>query len=87
MHCHAGDVGGAAGVRTGIEGREVRVGRIDDHINRGYAKRFGCHLCQYRVAAGAEVGGADEHVEAAVIVDLDACCAHVQTWDCRAMHA
>ena len=55
--------------------------------SRSHAQRFGCDLGQHGVGAGAQVGRADEQVEAAVVVELDAGRAHVQTGDAGAVHA
>ena len=52
---------------------------MDEHLGRD--------LADHGVGAGAEVGGPDEHVERAVVVELDGAAAHVQERDGGAVHA
>ena len=82
-----GDEGRRRGVGAGVERREVGVRRIDDDVVERRAQCLGGDLRQHRVGAGAQVGAADEHVEAAVVVHLDARRAHVQPGDGGAVHA
>ena len=83
----AGDVGGGRGVGAGVERGHVGVAGVHLDVVEGHAEHLGRDLADDGVGAGAEVGGPDEHVERAVVVELDRAAAHVQERDGRAVHA
>jgi len=85
-HCFPGEVGGAAGVSTFIERREVCVRGIYDDVVKVGVEHFGGDLRQHGIRTGAQVGGAHEQVEGAVIVHLERGGGHIQVGHARAVH-
>ncbi len=87
LHGQAAEVGGAAGISPFIKGGEIGIGRVNNDVFYRDAQFFGGHLGQNGIRAGAQIGGADEHVERAVIVHFDGSGGHIQPCNGGAMDA
>ena len=85
-HRAAADVGGAAGISARVERREVGVGRVHDDVVGRDAQHLGRDLGQHRVGAGAQVRGAYQQVEGAIVVHLEERGAHIQAGHAAAVH-
>ena len=82
----AADIGGRGGIRAGIKGREIGVGRVHDDIFHAHAQHLGCNLGQHGIGTGADIGCTYQQIERAIVVEFDAGSAHIQTRYSGAMH-
>src|SRR5579884_1458108 len=73
-------------ISGGIERREIGIRGVDDNVLDAHAQHFCRDLCQHGIGAGADISRADQQVEGAIVVELEAGPAHIQAGNGGTVH-